>query len=142
ALVVRGAVQVAAVVTRLRLLRAEELAPQSLPDWQKQRAALDQLRYARVRQRRFGHLVRRLAISRRYRATPTLRMRQPTNAKDSIRRRAGPARFTSTLAGHSTLLPRPPSSAAASPTPLALPAPPPRGRGPCATPSRRPRTRR
>jgi hypothetical protein len=49
ALVVRGAVQVvAAVATRLRVLGAEELAPQSLPDWQKQRAASDRLRHARI----------------------------------------------------------------------------------------------
>jgi hypothetical protein len=54
ALVARGAVRVvAAVATRLRVLGAEELAPQSLPAWQKQRAALDRLRYARVGQRRF-----------------------------------------------------------------------------------------
>jgi hypothetical protein len=54
ALVVRGAVRVvAAVATRLRVVEGEELAPKNLAHWRKQRAELDRLRHARVRQRRF-----------------------------------------------------------------------------------------
>jgi hypothetical protein len=53
-LVVRGAVRiVAAVATRLRVVGGEELAPQRLADWQKQRAELGRRKHARVRQHRF-----------------------------------------------------------------------------------------
>jgi hypothetical protein len=53
-LVVRGSVRlVAGVATRLRIVSGEELAPQDLAAWQRQRAELDRRREARRRQRRF-----------------------------------------------------------------------------------------